>query len=67
VRVLTSVAREPGYVLTAKGREDLVYAPLCQCKPRIVGLLMECPECGTVWGHLKDSMSWGQGRANGKV
>ena len=50
-----TVARRGGYVLTAKGREDLEQADVCRCHIKLVGLLVECPECGTVYGYTSES------------
>lgn len=44
-----------GYVVTEQGRYDLLCAPTCLCKPKLSGLLLSCPECGTVWGHVSES------------
>jgi uncharacterized Zn finger protein len=43
------------YVVTAKGRDDLRRAEQCECQLRITGLLVECPECGTVYGYTRES------------
>ena len=43
-----------GFVLTAQGRLDLAYAEECRCVPRVVGGLVECAECGTVYGLLRE-------------
>lgn len=40
--------------ITEKGRYDLLTAETCECKPHLVGLLVECPTCGTVYGHIRD-------------
>jgi len=45
-----------GYVITERGRLDLVAAPVCNCNPRLAGLLIECPDCGTIYGSLRDSI-----------
>jgi len=47
----TIVARRATYVLTPKGREVLRSNECCRCAPRWVGLLLECPLCGTIFGH----------------
>jgi len=39
------------YVLTPKGHEVLRSNEHCNCAPRWVGLLLECPLCGTIFGH----------------
>jgi hypothetical protein len=61
VKGVFTVAGGPRYVLTDLGREDLASARECQCHIKLVGLLFECPDCGTVWGHLRDL----DGRGNG--
>jgi hypothetical protein len=55
------IADIDGYVITERGRLDLHTAPRCNCNPRLAGLLIECPECGTVYGSLRDSAAWGSG------
>jgi hypothetical protein len=40
--------------ITRQGRDDLEVLPVCSCKPRVVGLLVACTDCGTVYGHLRD-------------
>jgi hypothetical protein len=51
-----SVPVESGFVITERGRHDLVCAAECKCNPRLVGLLIECPECGTIYGSLRDGI-----------
>lgn len=46
-----------GYVITEQGRLDLYAGDLCRCNPRLAGLLVECPECGTVYGSLRERLS----------
>lgn len=48
-------AAHSGYVVTPEGHEDLVHADVCYCRPKLVGLLIECPDCGTVYGYTRDS------------
>ncbi|HEX4716484.1 MAG TPA: hypothetical protein VH164_16315 [Ktedonobacteraceae bacterium] len=60
------VVEHDGYVITEAGRLAWRTAPNCDCKPRIAGLLVVCTECGTVWGHLKDSLNWGSGFGGSK-
>jgi hypothetical protein len=55
VSVRQVYAARTAYVVTKRGHEDLVHAELCHCRPKFVGLLIECPDCGTVWGYAKDS------------
>jgi hypothetical protein len=56
-----SVPAGAGWTITERGRLDVETAPTCDCNPRLAGLLIECPECGTVYGSLRDSMQFGQG------
>jgi hypothetical protein len=51
---LSSVRGHAGYVVTEQGKLDLRCVPTCECNPRLVGLLLECPDCGTVYGSLRD-------------
>jgi len=46
-----------GWTITERGRLDLECAATCQCNPRLVGLLIECPNCGTVYGSLKEGLN----------
>jgi hypothetical protein len=46
------------YVLTEQGRLDLHTAPRCDCNPRLSGLLIECPKCGTIYGTLREQGPW---------
>lgn len=55
MRATPSVARAAGYVLTEKGRYDLEAADRCDCNPRLAGILIECPDCGTIYGSVRDS------------
>jgi len=54
------------YVVTERGRLDLELARRCECNPRLAGLLIECPDCGTVYGSLRDSLAWGSRRSDWK-
>jgi len=56
--------RMSGFVITEQGRHDLVTAQPCNCNPRLVGLLIECPDCGTIYGSLRDGIG---GTGNGPV
>jgi hypothetical protein len=40
--------------ITEKGRYDLIFGIDCQCDPKLFGLLVRCPACGTVYGHLSE-------------
>lgn len=59
-----SVEQRDGYVLTEKGRYDIECAPVCHCNPRLSGLLIECPDCGTVYGSVRENMAWGSGHSD---
>jgi len=61
VRATPSVARDEGYVVTEAGRHDRIVIETCCCNPRLAGLLIECPECGTIYGTLRDSLDRGRG------
>jgi predicted RNA-binding Zn-ribbon protein involved in translation (DUF1610 family) len=52
-RALSLPARA-GFVVTPKGHQDLVELPTCSCAIRLVGLIFECPECGTIYGSVRD-------------
>jgi hypothetical protein len=58
----TSVVGHAGYVVTEQGRLDLEQVPTCECNPKLAGLLLECPECGTIYGSLRDSVPVGGGK-----
>lgn len=49
-----SVPTDVRYVLTEAGRNALAMAVECECKIRLIGVLLSCDECGTVYGSLKD-------------
>lgn len=40
--------------ITEQGRLDLACAASCDCNPRLAGILIQCPECGTVYGTQTD-------------
>lgn len=42
------------YVITEAGRLGLLTGDDCRCNPKMVGLLFECCECGTVYGSLRN-------------
>lgn len=42
-----------GFVLTDKGREDLLEAERCECRPTIDRGFVVCRECGTCYGLLR--------------
>ena len=55
------VAVEVRYVLTDEGREAMRVYATCACRPKMAGLLIQCPDCGTVFGSLRDNADWGRG------
>lgn len=48
--VRDSLRQSCGYVLTDKGRQDLVSAERCLCEIHIRGGKVECKHCQTVYG-----------------
>jgi hypothetical protein len=62
-----SLPKPDGFIITEKGKIDLLCSKTCLCTPRLVGLLIECPDCGTVYGSLRDSLNWGTGRGDRKL
>lgn len=50
-----SVPTEVRWVLTDKGREAIDDLPLCVCDVRLHGILLACPDCGTVYGSIKEA------------
>lgn len=50
-----SVAKNVGYVVTESGKLASIAADRCYCDPKLSGLLLECPQCGTVYGSLRQS------------
>lgn len=61
MKTVPSVDEHARYVLTEKGRLDLLCAPLCDCDVRLAGLLLECASCGTVYGSVRN---WQAARPN---
>jgi len=55
VAVRSVPAGHERYVVTEQGRYDLQCAEACHCDPRLEGLLFMCPDCGTVYGSLRNS------------
>jgi hypothetical protein len=51
----SSVAYGPRYVVTPQGHRDLTDCSTCDCHIRLTGLLVECPDCGTIYGYTRDS------------
>jgi hypothetical protein len=47
------------FVLTPRGALDWRNAETCECRPRVNGGFIECPECGTVYGLLRDQVERG--------
>lgn len=50
-----TVSPEQRVNITEQGRHDLLCAALCQCNPRLAGLIIQCPDCGTVYGSVADT------------
>jgi hypothetical protein len=50
------------WCITEKGHYDLLVAGTCDCDPRLAGLLLECPKCGTVYGSVRN---WNVARKTG--
>lgn len=40
--------------VTEKGAYDLIMAETCQCVPKLSGLIVQCPACGTCYGYLTE-------------
>lgn len=62
-----SVAREPRWTITARGVSAVLYAEYCACDVKLTGILFTCPECGTVYGSIKEASKpraqrWNYGR-----
>jgi len=52
----STVPKTARYVLTDQGKRALdTPAQLCHCTIRFAGLVIECPECGTVYGLWRDA------------
>ena len=49
-----SVSRGIRYVVTDAGRDALQNGEFCPCEIRLLGVLLQCTMCGTVYGHLRD-------------
>ena len=62
MRHLSSLPAGGRYVLTPRGRDDLSSAETCTCTIRLVGLIFECRDCGTVYGSMRDQLN-DRGRA----
>lgn len=43
--------------ITPQGRYDLLSVATCDCRPKMLGVLLQCPSCGTVYGHEAE-MPW---------
>lgn len=52
-----SVAASCGYVLTDAGRARLRDHDTCKCLPIIEGGIIECRECGTVLGLVREALT----------
>jgi hypothetical protein len=55
VSIRSVPAQAARYVVTEQGKHDLLCVPTCACDPKLEGLLFMCPECGTVYGSLRNS------------
>lgn len=58
-----SLRRGGPYIVTEEGRVAAEVAEDCLCRPRLMGLLLECGECGTIFGSIRDDgkTGWPQG------
>jgi hypothetical protein len=43
------------FVITPEGHSAAWDPEVCSCRPRWVGLLLECPMCQTIFGHYIDT------------
>lgn len=43
-----------GWYVTPEGHEALTSADCCLCHIRLDGLIFSCPECGTVYGVMRE-------------
>jgi hypothetical protein len=59
MRDTPTVTRTHGFFVTPEGHEALMNAGTCMCCIKLVGLLFECEECGTVYGSLRDQVDNG--------
>jgi hypothetical protein len=49
------IVRSPDrWTITPRGRRDLDELPTCLCRIRLEGLIFECPECGTIYGSMRE-------------
>ena len=64
-RVLSVKAGGP-FTITELGRLMAETAPPCQCELKLVGLLLECPNCGTVYGNMRETGPWSSQAWNDK-
>lgn len=55
VKAIDSVSNRPRYVLTELGRAVLDEEPRCLCEIRLQGVILECVNCGTVYGSLRET------------
>lgn len=49
-----SVNESCGYVVTDAGRREMAQEARCACRITFVGNLIQCPDCGTVYGLVAD-------------
>lgn len=53
----TNVPPERAWVITDLGRRAYEDLPICTCRPTLTGIMVSCPDCGTVYGYLKDGLA----------
>jgi hypothetical protein len=53
MQVELPVTAKDRYWITQLGRDDLRRLETCACVLKLIGLLFECPTCGTVYGHSR--------------
>jgi hypothetical protein len=49
----TIVRSTDRWTITDVGRSDLRTCEQCRCQVKVAGVLVECRECGTVYGYLQ--------------
>lgn len=55
----SSVPATDGWTITDKGRDDLQNLETCWCTPKLAGPLVECSQCGTIYGSVKSGLGFG--------
>jgi hypothetical protein len=53
MNVPSSVSTGCGYYVTLAGHAAITEQPSCVCVIKIRGGMIECPDCGTVYGLLR--------------